>query len=201
MSRVYLYKRYERLWHWAAGRPHPGPGRHGLRGPWGLARPGFESSVRLHEAFGLGLVALTMFTMFWHWTTGEVRQFIPTRKNFVDQVRFYTTGIFRSAPHPEIATPEKKFNPIQKAAYFGLLIFVFPVQIAAGLLYLGAPLWPGLIDALGGLRARRPHPHRGGFRHAELPGGPPLHDHDGRDARVESSVHAHRLGRALIAEA
>jgi thiosulfate reductase cytochrome b subunit len=26
------------------------------------------------------------------------------------------------------------------------------VQISAGVLYLGVPLWPGLIDALGGLR-------------------------------------------------
>ena len=29
---------------------------------------------------------------------------------------------------------------------------MFPVQIAAGVLYLGTPLWPGLIARLGGLR-------------------------------------------------
>lgn len=152
MSRVYLFKRYERFWHWTQavlilGLVVTGFGVHGT-----LRVAGFENAVRLHEACGLALVVLTLFTMFWHATTGEALQFLPTRKNFADQIRFYTTGIFRSAPHPEVATPEKKFNPVQKAAYFGLLIFVFPVQIAAGVLYLGTPLWPGLIDALGGLR-------------------------------------------------
>lgn len=152
MSRVYLYKRYERFWHWAQVVLILTLVATGFEIHGALRVLGFENAVRLHEAGGLGLVVLTLFTMFWHWTTGEVKQFIPTRKNFVDQVRFYTTGIFRSEAHPEIATPEKKFNPIQKAAYFGLLIFVFPVQIAAGVLYLGTPLWPGLIDAMGGLR-------------------------------------------------
>ena len=152
MSRVYLFKRYERFWHWAqvalvltlivTGFE--------VHGSYGLV--GFEPAVRLHEACGMALVVLTLFTMFWHATTGEVRHFIPTRKNFAEQVRFYTGGIFRREPHPEIATPEKKFNPVQRAAYFGLLIFVFPVQIAAGVLYLGTPLWPGLIARLGGLR-------------------------------------------------
>ena len=151
-ERIYVFKRFERFWHWAQvvlilTLVATGFEVHGTIGVLG-----FENAVRLHEAAGSGLVVLTLFTMFWHWTTGEVRQFIPTRKNFIDQVRFYTSGIFRSAPHPEIPTPEKKFNPIQRAAYFGLLIFVFPVQIAAGVLYLGAPLWPGLIDGIGGLR-------------------------------------------------
>lgn len=152
MSRVYLYKRYERFWHWAQVALILTLTATGfeVHGTWSML--GFENAVRLHEACGLGLMTLTIFTMFWHATTGEALQFIPTRKNFVEQIRFYTSGIFRSAPHPEIATPEKKFNPIQRAAYFGLLIFVFPVQIAAGVLYLGVPLWPGVIDSLGGLR-------------------------------------------------
>ncbi len=122
-----------------------------IHGSWRLF--GFERAVHLHEASGAGLVLLTVFTMFWHVTTGEGRQFVPTRRNFAAQVRFYTSGIFRRAPHPEIPGPDNKFNPIQRVAYFSLLIFVFPVQIAAGVLYLGTPLWPGLIDALGGLRA------------------------------------------------
>jgi thiosulfate reductase cytochrome b subunit len=153
MSRIYLFKRYERFWHWAqvaliltlivTGFE--------IHGSYALA--GFEPAVRLHEACGVALVVLTLFTMFWHATTGEVKHFIPTRKNFAEQVRFYTGGIFRREPHPEIPTPEKKFNPVQRAAYFGLLIFVFPVQIAAGVLYLGTPLWPGLTERLGGLRA------------------------------------------------
>jgi cytochrome b561 len=71
MSRVYLYKRYERFWHWAQvvlilSLVVTGFEVHGT-----LRVMGFENAVRLHEACGLGLVALTVFTMFWHWTTGE----------------------------------------------------------------------------------------------------------------------------------
>ncbi len=152
MSRVYLFKRYERFWHWAQAALVLTLAATGfeIHGTWRAL--GFENAVRLHEASGSGLVLLTLFTMFWHATTGEVKQFVPTRKNFGEQIRFYTSGIFRRAPHPGIPTPDKKFNPIQRAAYFGLLIFVFPVQIAAGVVYLGTPLWPGLIQALGGLR-------------------------------------------------
>ncbi|MBI3564396.1 MAG: cytochrome b/b6 domain-containing protein [Elusimicrobia bacterium] len=152
MSRVYLFKRYERFWHWAQAALVLTLVASGfeVHGTWRLF--GFERAVHVHEASGLGLLLLTLFTMFWHATTGEVVHFVPTRKNFAEQVRFYTSGIFRRAPHPEIPTPEKKFNPIQRAAYFSLLILVFPVQLLAGVVYLGTPLWPGLIDALGGLR-------------------------------------------------
>jgi thiosulfate reductase cytochrome b subunit len=140
MSRVYLFKRYERFWHWAQVALVLTLIVTGFEVHGSYALAGFEPAVKLHEA------------MFWHATTGEVRHFIPTRKNFAEQVRFYTGGIFRREPHPEIPTPEKKFNPVQRAAYFGLLIFVFPVQIAAGVLYLGTPLWPALTARLGGLR-------------------------------------------------
>lgn len=152
MSRVYLFKRYERFWHWMQALLVVALAATGfeVHGAWRLL--GFEPAVRLHEACGVTLVVLTLFTMFWHATTGEIRQFIPTRRNLPEQVRFYTSGIFRRAPHPEIPTPEQKFNPLQKAAYFGLLILVFPVQIAAGLLYLGTPLWPDLVTRLGGIR-------------------------------------------------
>lgn len=153
MSRVYLFKRYERLWHWAQAALVLTLAATGfeVHGTWRLL--GFERAVHLHEASGAGLVLLTLFTMFWHATTGEVKHFLPTKKNFAEQIRFYTSGIFRRAPHPEIPSPDRKFNSIQRAAYFGLLIFVFPVQIAAGVIYLGTPLWPGLIAGIGGLRA------------------------------------------------
>lgn len=152
-TRVYLFKRYERLWHWGQAGLIVTLAASGFEVHGTYRLLGFERAVRLHEAAGIGLVVLTLFTMFWHATTGEVKHFIPTRKNFGDQVRFYTSGIFRRAPHPSIPTPEAKFNPIQKIAYFSLLILVFPVQIAAGIVYLGTPLWPDLIQRLGGLRA------------------------------------------------
>lgn len=152
-GRVYLFKRYERLWHWlqallVLGLLVTGFESHGLFGA-----AGFERAVLLHEAMGLCLVVLIAFTMFWHATTGEGRQFVPTRARFADQVRFYTSGIFRGERAGEVRSPESKFNPVQKAAYFSLLIAIFPLQVGAGLVYLAAPWWPDAVQRLGGLRA------------------------------------------------
>lgn len=152
MKKIYLFKRYERLWHWAQAALVLTLVATGfdIHGTWTLC--GFETAVRVHEACGVSLVVLTLFTMFWHTTTGEHVHFIPTRRNLDAQIRFYTSGIFRGEDHPEIPTPENKFNPLQKAAYFALLVLVFPVQLAAGILYLGTPAWPDFVDRVGGLR-------------------------------------------------
>lgn len=150
--KVYLFKRYERLWHWlqfALVLSLLGTGFevHGIWHPLG-----FERAVFLHEAAGLLLVVLILFTMFWHATTGEGRQFVPTRRRLVDQIRYYTGGIFRGEDSAHVRTPEEKFNPVQKMAYFGLLILVFPIQVAAGLLFFASRWRPDWVAAAGGLR-------------------------------------------------
>lgn len=152
MKRVYLFKRYERLWHWlqavlVIGLILTGFTIHGT-----ISVLGFDVAVDWHEWLGISLVILTLFTMFWHATTGEARQFIPTKYGLFDQIRYYTSGIFRRKAHPSVPTPESKFNPVQKAAYFSLLIFVFPVQIGTGLLLWAIPHWPVVGTFIGGVK-------------------------------------------------
>ena len=81
------------------------------------------------------LVLLIIFAIFWHFTTGEWRQYIPTTKFINAQVRYYITGIFKGAPHPTKKTVYNKFNPLQRIVYLGLKILAIPVQIITGFLY------------------------------------------------------------------
>ncbi|MBK7207986.1 MAG: cytochrome b/b6 domain-containing protein [Elusimicrobia bacterium] len=150
--RIYLFKVYERIWHWVQSALVLVLLWTGwvIHGAWGGV--GFSKAVALHEAVGVGLLVLSAFTMFWHITTGEGKQFIPRRRGLADMIRFYTGGIFRDAPHPESPSPDAKFNPLQRFAYFGLLVFIFPVQMATGFLLWGLPRF----DAFAGLR-----PHLG----------------------------------------
>jgi len=39
---------------------------------------GFERAVELHTLAAWSLVTLWVFAIFWHFTTGEWRQYIPT---------------------------------------------------------------------------------------------------------------------------
>jgi thiosulfate reductase cytochrome b subunit len=138
-KKVYLFKVYERIWHWVQsglilGLLWTGFALHGTLG-W----PGFETAIEWHEVFGICLLVLTVFTMFWHVTTGEGRQFIPKTGGLADMIRFYTGGIFRSEPHPTVPTPEAKFNALQRFSYFSLLVFVFPVQMLTGFILWALP--------------------------------------------------------------
>jgi len=130
--KIYLFKVYERIWHWIQSALVLLLLWTGwvIHGAWGGM--GFAAAVDRHETVGVALLVLSAFTMFWHITTGEGKQFIPRRRGLADMIRFYTGGIFRDAPHPESPAPDAKFNPLQRFAYFSLLVFIFPVQMATG---------------------------------------------------------------------
>lgn len=84
----------------------------------------------------IALIALIVFTIFWHFTTGEWRQYIPTSRNLKAQFAYYITGIFKNAPHPTRKTLLSKLNPLQRLVYLGLKILFIPVMVVSGLLYM-----------------------------------------------------------------
>ena len=81
-------------------------------------------------------IALIIFAIFWHLTTGAYKQYIPSFKNIKAQLDYYIFGIFRNAPHPTKKTVLSKLNPLQKLTYFGLKILVIPLSVSSGLLYM-----------------------------------------------------------------
>lgn len=147
-QRIYLYKRYERFWHWSQAALVifmllTGFEIHGFYENFGFGR-----AVRLHTLSAWALLTLWAFTIFWQFTTGEWRQYIPTLTRVLAMVRYYIYGIFVHAPHPFHKTSEKKHNPLQRLAYVSLLALVSPLIWASGLLYLFFAYWKPLgLDA------------------------------------------------------
>jgi len=148
MRRVVLYERFERFWHWVQALIIITMMLTGfeIRGILGLHLFGFQRAVTVHNALAVALVTLIVFAIFWHITTGEWRQYIPTRKFLREMISFYLTGIFKGAPHPVKKHRMAKLNPLQRLAYLGFKVLIIPVQITTGALYY---FYPNLQHALG----------------------------------------------------
>ncbi|MBN8488559.1 MAG: cytochrome b/b6 domain-containing protein [Burkholderiales bacterium] len=147
--RVYLYKRYERFWHWSQALLVLTMLLSGFEVHGSYALLGFERAVRLHTLAAWALLLLWAFTIFWQFTTGEWRQYLPTLEKVGAMARYYALGIFVGAPHPFHKTAAKKHNPLQRLAYLALLAAVSPLIWISGLLYLFRAFWPALgLEAL-----------------------------------------------------
>lgn len=165
---VYLYTAYVRLWHWlmvfcTVGLLLTGIEIHFTGALWIL---GFSRAVFVHNFLALVLVANGFLALFYHLSTGKIREFLPPRQGLLReiaaQIKFYTYGIFIGAPHPMARTPERHQNPLQQLAYLGLLNILLPAQIASGALIWSAGKWPALSRSLGGLTWLGPI-HTAGF--------------------------------------
>jgi thiosulfate reductase cytochrome b subunit len=97
---------------------------------------GYDQAVTYHNIASISFLVLIAFAVFWHFTTGEWRQYLPTWKNLRAQAVYYIFGIFRNSPHPTKKTVLSKLNPLQKLVYAGLKVLVIPVMVLTGLLYM-----------------------------------------------------------------
>ncbi|HJV85248.1 MAG TPA: cytochrome b/b6 domain-containing protein [Noviherbaspirillum sp.] len=136
MTRIYLFKRFERFWHWAQAALIglmllTGFEIHGV-----YALAGWDKAVNLHSTAAWALMTLWLFAIFWHFTTGEWRQYIPTMRKVGAMMQYYLHGIFTGAPHPYDVTAEQKHNPLQRLVYLKVKMLILPMVGASGLLYL-----------------------------------------------------------------
>jgi thiosulfate reductase cytochrome b subunit len=147
MRRIVLYEKFERFWHWAQALIIITMMLTGFEIRGLLPHIfGFQRAVSVHNVLAVALVTLIVFAIFWHITTGEWRQYIPTRKFLGEMVAFYLTGIFKGAPHPVKKHRMAKLNPLQRLAYLGFKVMIIPVQVTTGVLYY---YYPNLQHALG----------------------------------------------------
>ena len=143
-ERIYVFKRFERFWHWSQA---------GLimflmltafdiHGTYTIF--GFEKAVAYHTIAAWSLIGLWVFAIFWHFTTGEWKQYIPTTEKVLAMVHYYSVGIFRNEPHPFKLTQLRKHNPLQRLAYLGIMLFVGPLIWVTGVLYLFYADWAAM---------------------------------------------------------
>ncbi|PLX70206.1 MAG: cytochrome B [Azoarcus sp.] len=140
-GRIYIYKRYERFWHWSQAALIIIMMISGFEIHGSYALLGFGKAVSVHTVAAWSLLVLWAFTIFWQFTTGEWRQYLPSMKNVLAMVNYYTIGIFRNSPHPFHKTARHKHNPLQRLAYLALLAFISPLIWVSGLLYLFYGNW------------------------------------------------------------
>jgi thiosulfate reductase cytochrome b subunit len=136
MKHHYVYKAFERFWHWSQAMLVLFLALTGFEIHGSISFFGFDQAVRYHNAAALTFLGLIAFAIFWHLTTGEWRQYIPTVTHLRAQVRYYLDGIFRGAPHPAKKSVLSKLNPLQKIVYLALKVLAFPIMVASGLLYM-----------------------------------------------------------------
>ena len=136
MKKEYVYRGFERFWHWTQAALIIFLGVTGFEIHGSIHFFGYDQAVRYHNFAAISFLVLIAFAIFWHFTTGEWRQYLPTWKNLRAQAEYYVFGIFRNAPHPTKKTVLSKLNPLQKLVYAGLKVLVIPVMVITGLLYM-----------------------------------------------------------------
>jgi len=138
---IYLYTRYERFWHWLQMALIlillvTGLEVHGIYN-W----LGFHTAVTVHNSAGLTWLIAFAFFVFWVFTTGEWKQYIPTTKKMIEVIRYYVYGIFRGESHPVPKRKEAKHNPLQRLVYLNLAAFLLPIMMITGFLYWSYNSW------------------------------------------------------------
>ncbi len=157
LKQVYIYTVYERFWHWLQTFTIVGLIFTGLiiHKPAIFGIFAFRDVVQIHNVLAVILVVNAALSLFYHLTSGEVKQFIPRPYGLFDRVimqgTFYLRGIFKHEPHPFEKTAQQKLNPLQQITYFGLLNVLLPAQIITGALIWGAQRWPDAAQRVGGL--------------------------------------------------
>ncbi len=135
MKKVYIYNKYNRFWHWTQAALILFLVVTGLEVHGTMKLFGYQNAVTYHNNAAWSLIVLIIFTIFWDFTIGEWRQYIPTFDLMTEQIKYYITGIFNKAPHPTHKTKYTKFNPLQRMTYLGLKLMIIPVMILSGVLY------------------------------------------------------------------
>jgi thiosulfate reductase cytochrome b subunit len=104
---------------------------------------GFEEAVEIHNTVAIAWLIAFAFFIFWLFTTGEWKQYIPTTKKLFSVIHYYGYGIFKGLPHPVPKRKEAKHNPLQRLTYLGLAAALLPLQMASGILYWTYNQWAG----------------------------------------------------------
>lgn len=145
MSRILVFTRFERFWHWCQAVLVILLMATGFEVNGNYELFGYDRASELHRLFAWLLIGLWAFAIFWHFTTGEWRQYLPTTEKLVAVVKYYTLGIY----HPQVGHPFKKtrlskHNPLQRLAYLFLKLAINPLLWITGLLYMFYNDWPNL---------------------------------------------------------
>ena len=145
-ERLYLFTRFERFWHWSQAAliitlMFTGFAIHGSH-----SLISFKQAVEVHEIAAWLLIGLWVFAIFWHFTTGQWKHYVPSSWGQLPAIaRYYAWGMMLGESHPYKVTVERKHNPMQRLAYLAVKLVINPLLWVSGLVYL---FWGSLRGTL-----------------------------------------------------
>lgn len=156
--RHYLHPPTLRIWHWANTGLIVLLILTGVR----LRVPGidflfaYRDAVLLHRMAGGVLTLSYLFWLVYSIFSGNLRKNFAFHrrdvKNFSCQAGYYAAGVFMGRENPCPATPDEKFNPLQKTAYWGVQFVLTPIIVVTGIFFGNIAFFHGAISAIGGIR-------------------------------------------------
>jgi thiosulfate reductase cytochrome b subunit len=157
---IYLQPVPVRIWHWlnALGIVTLCISGAQIRFPEYITFLGsYRSAIMLHNTAGI-VVALSFSIWFIYYklvsnTLSEI--YIPKGSDLTTglfrQIVFYFFAYFFGVPNPHHATPDNKFNPLQKSAYLVIMFVLMPFVSLTGILLMNVGPMRELVLMAGGL--------------------------------------------------
>jgi len=158
MKRVWLHPLPLRLWHWAntvlillliiTGIQ--------LRAPDLEILHSYRTAVVVHKAIGFAMAASFLFWLGYSLVSRKtLKQYVIRVRDITGIVRqseYYAFGVFRGRKNPFHATPEAKFNPLQKISYISIQFVFTPIIVITGIFFGNILYFGEAINAIGGTR-------------------------------------------------
>jgi thiosulfate reductase cytochrome b subunit len=105
----------------------------------------FDLAVSIHNVAGILLVIGFAWYLISNGFTGNYKYYkinwTGMGGRLMAQFRYYIQGLFKGEKAPFPITKERKFNPLQKFAYWVVMYFFMPVMIISGI----ALMYPEMI--------------------------------------------------------
>jgi thiosulfate reductase cytochrome b subunit len=118
----------------------------------------YKEAILLHNVAGL-VVTFSFSLWFIYYALishSMLKTYLPSKDDLQNglmrQAKFYMLTYFLGWQNPHHATPENKFNPMQKSAYLAIMFVLVPLVCLTGLLLTNVSPMRDLVLMLGGLK-------------------------------------------------
>jgi thiosulfate reductase cytochrome b subunit len=160
-KRVYLQPTPVRIWHWlnAFGIVTLIITAVQIRFPEHvMIFDSYRSAILLHNTAGL-VVAVSFSLWFFYYVfvaRNVAKIYIPSKDDLqhgiLRQAKFYLLTYFLGWKNPHHATPDDKFNPMQKSAYLAIMFVLVPMVSLTGIMLTNVAFLRDFVVMVGGLK-------------------------------------------------
>jgi thiosulfate reductase cytochrome b subunit len=118
----------------------------------------YRNAIMLHNTAGLVVaVSFSIWFFYYKLVAGTIEEiYVPKISDLTTglfrQVVFYFFAYFFGAPNPHHATPENKFNPLQKSAYLAIMFVLMPFVSLTGIFLMNMGPLREMVLMIGGLK-------------------------------------------------